>query len=275
MDLFSLKNYKEILVLKTKDRRQQLGSRFSLTRVAAACGIQKTYLSKVLNSDAHLNPDQLTAACAFLNCSDDEAEYCLLLRDQATAQNPHRQRRLTNKLEALLGKVRNTEAWLDDAQKVQEQEKVWTYYTDIYLQLLHLFLTIPSYQRDRNRLMTALGVNDERLTELLLQLETLGLVHFKDQRHQAVDFNFHLSPENPAYRPYRSLQRLKSLQRLDQLSGQAVSYAMSASFAADKATYEQIRTLILGLIKRSQKLVLAAESTNVFQLDIDFFQWDQ
>jgi len=47
-----------------------------------------------------------------------------------------------------------------------------------------------------------------------------------------------------------------------------------ASFAVDKATYEQIRTLILGLINRSQKIVLAAESTNVFQLDIDFFQWD-
>jgi hypothetical protein len=142
------------------------------------------------------------------------------------------------------------------------------------MQLVHLFLTIPTFQKDLGLIEKALGLSRERLIDVILQLERLGLASFDGKTHNALDFNFHLEPSSPVFGPYRTLQRLKSLDKIDKIQGEDFCYALTAAFAADQSTFESTKLQILQLVKNTQKSVVASPSESVFQLNIDFFRWD-
>lgn len=274
MDLFRLKNYKDIICLTAKERKRQYGQRFSLAKVATACGVQKTYLSKILNSDAHLNADQLAAACEFLNCSEDEIEYALLLRERETALHRFRLKNIDSRIDVLQAKVRRTSSVLTDSLPIADPSVSWIYYTDVHMQLTHLFLTIPAFQDDLSKIEKSLGVSRDRMKEVLIQLERCGLVKFDGKHYRSIEFNFHLDPGSSVYRPYRFIQRIKSLEKIDRMQDDPFCYAMTAVFAADKKCYEAVKAQIMTLVKHAQKSAIAAKSENVFQLNLDFFRWD-
>jgi hypothetical protein len=99
MNLHEFDDYKTALKEFMAERRKQFGSRFTFERMAEACGIQKTYLSKVLNKGGHLNPDQLFSACEYLKLSPNECDFLLLLRETQLALNPKRSALLKAKVE--------------------------------------------------------------------------------------------------------------------------------------------------------------------------------
>ncbi len=77
MDTFSHDNYKDILKVRLKELKTR--KRFlTFRRVADHLNLQATYLSKVLNNEAHhLSEDDLYSACKLLEFLGEETEYIL------------------------------------------------------------------------------------------------------------------------------------------------------------------------------------------------------
>ncbi len=111
--------------------------------------------------------------------------------------------------------------------------------------------------------------------DLILQLERHGLVSFDGKTYTAIDFIFHLEPSSPIYRTHRTLQRIKSLEKIEKIQVTDSCYAFSAAFASDQSTFDAIKLQILQLIKNAQKSVIASNPQSVFQLNIDFFRWNE
>lgn len=62
---------------------QKAKGKFLLQKVADACGIQKTYLSRVLRTDgAHLSEQQLPLAAKFVGLGKKERRFLQLLRQR-------------------------------------------------------------------------------------------------------------------------------------------------------------------------------------------------
>lgn len=273
MSVFSCSKYKDIIRLKSDERKRQFGQRFSLAKVADACGVQKSYLSKVLNSDTHLNPDQLAAVCEFLRCSDSETEYAFLLREYETATHPKRRKILSGKIKGALAQVTKTGAWLEGSSKISDPHLGWIFYTDPTMQLVHLFLTIPAYQADLKKIAEALSISVARVMEIILDLESRGLVKLAGEHYAAQEFNLHLEADSPIYRPYRLLQRVKGLEKIERAKADS-SFVMTATFAASAETFGAIKMQILELIRKTQATVIAANAEHVYQMNIDLFRWD-
>ena len=75
MNYYEATHYKEILKENLTEKKKHISKRFTFQNMAHHCGIQKTYLSKVLGRDGNLTADQLFLASDFLGLDADQREY--------------------------------------------------------------------------------------------------------------------------------------------------------------------------------------------------------
>jgi hypothetical protein len=255
-------------------RQQQFGSRFTFERMALACGIQKTYLSKVLNTSAHLNPDQLYSACEYLQLNTLETEFLLLLRESELTTNSKR----ATLLNAKVDKIRNDNLKSESVIKVTKDGSVdrhkWEYYTNIDLQLVHMFMTIPSFAKDPNQICQKIGINSVLLQAILLSLQSWQIIRFDNGTYHVSDPKLHLPEDSPVFLAFGILNRIKTIEKIRQTKiDESDDYFFSVIFSASKELQRKFKKMLLDVLKDLQSEVIASKSEEIYQLNIDFFKW--
>ena len=139
MFIYTCASYKEILrdgILRP-DRmpnKQNLihakGSKLTFQKMAEFCGVQKTYLSKVINHDAHLSTDQLYLALMYLGLEEDAREYSFLLYELERTQVNERRELFRKKIREIRNEKLKTEAHIDLKADVVSDEKLAPYFLD-------------------------------------------------------------------------------------------------------------------------------------------------
>lgn len=274
MDLYFQQDYKEALRAAMAHRRGQFGARFTFERMATACGVQKTYLSKVLNGAGQLNPDQLFLAGDFLKLNTKEIDFLLLLREMQVSTSPKRAGMLKEKIQKLRKTHLKTEESIDVGGDTLSNDLLWEYYTDIDLQLVHLFMTVSSFSRVPANICECIGIEKSRLDTILLQLQNWNLLEFKNGVYKAKDPKIHLPEDSPVFLAFGILKRIKTIERLRKVKkGESEDYFFSALFSAEAKVQQELKRKILGLLKELQAGVSDSKAEEVFQLNIDFFRW--
>ena len=275
MKAYAYDDYKSYLKAALLQKKQAVSSsRFTYDRMAKACGIQKTYLSRVLNSDAsHLSVDQLYLACRFLGIAGDERSFLLVLLDYERTQVAERKLDLRTKLQDLRDRHQQSEAYLR-AKKVPDASKLAAFYLDPDAMLLHMFLAVPRFRDDLRLLRETLGLPDDRFASILASLEAMQLVELKGTKYRLCREHSHLPTHSEFYPAFRSLQRLKALERIGKLSSER-SYNFSVVFAATEETRQSIKTKFLALLQDIEQEVTAALSEEVYQMSFDLFDWSR
>lgn len=242
--------------------------------MAKACGIQKTYLSRALNSDrTHLSQDQLYQACLYLGLPKEERRFAALLLDHERASVGRRREDLAAEIELVRAKKRRTESYLKDMATASGPSGSAAYFLDPEAILVHVFLTTETYAGNVEAIQMRLNLSDARLREILATLQQRGLVGIDEHGayHVLVD-RLHLSSDAEIYPAYRVMQRLKTLERLRQLDGDH-AYSFSAVFTADDATRRKIKQMLLALLAEVEPVASNAPAKDVFQLNLDLFDW--
>lgn len=274
MDVFSFEDYKSALREIMKERQRQFGSRFTFEKMANACGIQKTYLSRVLNSTAHLSADQLFTACEFLKLNPEEIDFLILLREHENSQNPKRLGILKNQILNIRKKFLRTESVLTGKTVDAQTQTQWEYYTDVDIQLSHIFLTIPAYVKQPELIGKKLGLSGDRIQEILLKLKSWNLIEFKEDACIVREFSQHLPEDSPIFTPYGILNRMKSIEKMRANDDKSKSdYFFSVTFSASEETRLKFKKKILDLIKSFQSEVINSPSQEVYQFNLDLFRW--
>lgn len=274
MNAYDFEDYKEALKTLLNSRKAQFGSRFTFERMAAACGIQKTYLSKVMNGGGQLNGDQLYSACEFLKLPFEETEYLLDLRDWQLSQNKTRAERIKAKLEEIKKRHLKTESSIVVSQEQSVQNQLWEYYTDIDLQLTHLFLTVPQFSENSSAITEKIGISEDRLKNILLKLQNWKIVRYEKGKYVADNPKLHLSEDSPAFITFGILNRIKTLEKLRKRDSEITNeYFFSVFFSAETAFQNRFKKKLLELLKETQTQVVASKPQEVYQLNIDFFRW--
>ncbi len=274
MNIYENEDYKRALRSMMKERQQQFGSRFTFEKMALSCGIQKTYLSKVLNSSTHLSPDQLFLACEYLKLNSRETDFILLLRESEIALNTKR----ASLLKANISKVRNdnlkTESVIEVVQENTVDSHKWEYYTDVDLQLVHMFITIPAYAKDPDLICQKIGINAIRLQAILLKLQSWQILRFRNGVYHAKDPKLHLPEDSPVFLAFGILNRVKTIEKIRQSkTDPSDDYFFSVIFSASKKLQSKFKGKLLDVLKEFQSEVVASKSEEAYQLNIDFFKW--
>jgi transcriptional regulator with XRE-family HTH domain/DNA-binding IscR family transcriptional regulator len=274
MNIYEIEDYKTGLREIMAARRLQFGSRFTFEKMAEACGVQKTYLSKVLNSSAHLNPDQLFASCDYLKLSAGETEFLLLVRESQVALNAKRVALLNAKIKAIHDEHLKTESAIDVVSEGLVENHRWEYYTDTDLQLVHLFLTVPAFAKDPESICEKIGISKSRLENILLKLQKWELVRFEAGGYKAKDPKMHLSEDSPVFLTFGILNRIKTIEKLRQTKiEKSDDYFFSVVFSAESKYQNKLKKKILDLLRQTQSDVSSAKPEEVYQFNIDLFRW--
>lgn len=274
MSVYDFNTYKEALKGIMLERRERLGSKFTFEKMATACGVQKTYFSKVMNSHAHLNPDQLFNAGEYLKLLPKEVEFLLLLRELETAINKNRITSLNQKIDKIKSEELKIKSQLKTSTTALTEEQKWEYFTNIDLQLVHLFLTINHYAKKPELISDKIGIDNDKLILLINKLKEFSFVELKNGIHQAADPSLHLPEDSPVFQVFGILNRVKTIEKIRKNKATSEDdYFFSAIFSADSRLHNQLKKKILTLIKETQSEVLKQKSEQVYQLNIDFFKW--
>jgi transcriptional regulator with XRE-family HTH domain len=276
MNLYELEDYKDILKELTHERRNQFGLRFTFEKMALACDIQKTYLSKVLNGSGQLNADQLYSALEYLKVSAQQSDYILLIRDWQLAQNSHRKKILEDKISRYRAIQSKTEANIKITSLKLNNEALWEYHSNFELQLIHIFLTIPKFCNNPHEIGPLLGLNKEKIMNAILKLEQLGLLKIIKDKMVLQELNTHLPDDSPIIQTFRLISRLRTIEYLNKNPVQSNTdnnYSFSVILSAETHFQVQFRKKLIDLIKETHSNVSRSKPENVYTLNIDFLKW--
>jgi hypothetical protein len=76
------------------------------------------------------------------------------------------------------------------------------------------------------------------------------------------------------YRPYRTMQRLKTLERCQKLTTQG-AYNFTVVFSATEAVRAALLEEFFLLLGKAQQLVGKSADEDVYQLNFDLFDWSR
>lgn len=274
MNIFELNDYRQILRTSLLRKKEQHGKPFTFQALAKACRVQKAYLSKVLRGVGHLNDDQTYLACEFLGFNAAEREFVALLQARERCDVAPRKRELNERIEKTRSRNLQTDAHLQLKTMPAQSAELLDYYLDPATQLVHMFLTVPRYAKEPDRIARDVGYTKRQLADALDRLLRLGIVRFEAGAYQVLRDNLHLTPGTRTFETYRTLMRLKAIEQIPRAAPED-TYNFAVVFSADDASRASIQARALEMIRATESLVRKAPQEDVYQMTFDLFKWSQ
>jgi uncharacterized protein (TIGR02147 family) len=272
MSIYNYLSYKKAIKEELYSKKIRYPD-LTFEKMAIHCRIQKTYLSKVLNREGDLNQDQLYMACEYLKLKKSEQEFVFLLHSHNTSIHASRKKEILIEIENIQKQQMKSEAHIEVKSNSINFVDYQKYYLDPYLQVIHMFLTIPKFQNDISLITEFLTeLNKKTIEEKIKQLEEMQLIAWKNNKWEAIESNLHLKSDAPIYKAYRKLLRMKSIEKLDH-SDQEENYSFSVIFSSNAKVRAEIQKRFLEFLKEIQKMVQNEKETDVYQLNFDLFAW--
>ena len=254
-------------------RKLEFGRSFSMSKVAMACRVQKTYLSRVLNGGAHLTADQLYLVSRQLMLDANEENRIALLGEFGRCSLAERRRQLFQSIKEIEQMRKRTESHVT-CSTIQSDNQNFTseYYLTPEAQIVHIFLTVERYAKNTKLISKDLDMDEEQLAKLIRLLEKLGIIEFRGGMYHAVQHNLHLSKDSAVFLSHRVLVRLLAIEKLRK-SKFSSTYTFSATLSANEKARSAIQEHFFNFLKEVEQIVKLAPSEEVYQLNFDLFPW--
>ncbi len=254
------------------DDRKSKRKAVTFEAMAEYCGIQKTYLSKVLNKEGNLSLDQLTRASEFLKLNAFETEFLENLYLLNITQILTRKLKYQQALEKARKEVLKSENSIKSESEDLHHLMIEKYYLDPFYQLIHIFLTIDSYAKNAQEIGKKLGLPKRNFDHYLMDLVDWKIIELKNGIYKVVKNNLHLPKDSDLNTTFRNSSRLASQSKMNASEADDF-YAFSAIISCDDQTKQKIQKRFLDFLKQCQNDVIKSDSKEVFQLNFDLLKW--
>jgi hypothetical protein len=273
INIYELGCYKTVLRKRLMEKRRFISGKYTLAKMAQACRVQSTYLSRVLNQEKpQLNEDQLYSACNFLGFNPDEQEYLFLLRSIQTCDLLAREEQLMNKLQVIRTRHTRTENSLVATKKSTDIVVDDRYYLDPDYILVHACLAIKGFANRPIALADALEMSKEKVISILSLLESCQLIAMVGEKVVLKIDALHLPRNSELFEFYRTAQRLAALEKIRHL-GEKDSYNFSVTFTSNSTAMESIKFEFQKFLKVVQRITQSTEDEDAYQMNFDLFRW--
>ncbi len=273
MNWDSQQSYKSVIKSRIKELREKK-SDLTLKKLAGKIPIQYTYLSRVLNDESvHLNEDDLFRLGELLDFLPNELEFLLLLRGHQTATKPGRKRFIFDRLETMRKKLSlRAEDHEPDEAKLRHE---MAYLFDPNCVVLWVALSIRRYRENPRLLCPLIGVDPDRLREMLKKLETVDLIELEPGTTKILKVNksmVHFQKTNPLMRVHQYLMKILLQDRVLN-AAEEDKESFQATFTADTEVLGEIREEFQKFVARVQEKSILRKPDRVYQLSFDLCRW--
>lgn len=271
--IFQFSGYREALSQVLLDKKAKFGKLFTFEKMAAACRLQRTYLSTVLKGNGHLNSDQVFAACEFLGMNADEYRFISLLHEHDRSIFPNRKIKLESEIAAIRSDALQASNYVSAKPiAVQENPAMVDFYLDLTAQLIHMFLTVKRYRDDPEKIKKVLGIDEIIYKNSFITIERAGLIRRSGKKIEMVVDEFHLPKSSTLYPNYRMQMRLKAIELMQRRSSDQ-HYSFSVIFSADEELRRKFQARFLELVDWAQKHSSQSSQDEVYQMNFDLLKW--
>ncbi len=193
LNIFDFSDYKTFL----KTYIDKSTSRGIIKDLALAAHVHRPYLSKVLNGDIHLLPDQLYGICNFIKLIEAESEFLLLLLEKDRSNKSNYKKYIERKINNIRkAEEEKTKAYGRDTSVLKIDEDAWIYYSHWIYPMVHIAVSIPHLQRVE-ALSKVFEQRPERILQVLTQLLKMGFVKKEKDQWKWTQGSWHTSQSDP------------------------------------------------------------------------------
>ncbi len=260
-------NYKDVLKSKITEN---LGNRGYQSRLAAAAGCSRSFLSQVLaqHLDIHLTRDHAAGMCAFWNFNELQFEIFLLQLDFAKAKSTA----LKEHAAAKIKKLKKEQIKLPKEiakENISEMQSQAIYYSTWLMAAVHMAITIPEFQ-DPKQLGQRLGLNENQIEKILIKLQEIGLAKKSDAHWAPTKKDINLN-ENSDFSTSNHIHwRNRAISKI--YSRKPDSIHFSSVFSFNRKDVRALNELIKKMILDSRDLIIQSKEEELYCLNIDFFE---
>lgn len=238
-------------------------------KLAEALGRQSVFISQVLHGDAHLSPAQAQLLAEWMQLSEGETHYLILLVQQARADTA----KLREYYEAQLARIREENLNLQkrlrgQTESVPEKDRL-RYYSAWYYAAIRLLTAIPAFQ-SRAAIAKRLQLPLESVSQVLDFLLQLGLVERRGDQFAITSKDVFLGNDSALISRHHLNWRLRGMQSLERERADELHYSTAVVISEKDA--EKIKRQLLDAIEANRKLVRESGSEELFFVGLDFFR---
>lgn len=263
--VFTFKDYKTFLKACIREGQPKWGY---VSKMADMAGCQRSYLSRVLNSEVHLTPDHLYNIGRFLALNDSESEYLLNLLESERASLPEYRSRIDKKLaklkidhENLQNKVKRPAAPFS--------EREFIYYSDWIFSALHIIVSIPQFQTSR-AIAEHLHLPVKDVEARLQILKQWNLVKYENRKWLFGGSELHVQKNSPLVSLHHNNWRQRAVLKAQSPNEKNVHFTVVQS--VDAQAWDKIRSKLIKFIEEASHIANPAKEEKLICLTCDCFE---
>lgn len=261
--IFEFSHYRPYL----RNRLESAGARGSKAQIAKVMGVQATYVSQVLQENAHFSLEQAEAANTFFNHTTQESHFFLLMVQMDRAGTKTLREYFRHQMNEILNARMVLTERLEKTKQLEEKDRNW-YYSSWIPAAIHIATTIPSL-RTIESLTRAFQLPNEKIIETLEHLENIGLVTREGREFHPGQQQMRLGKDSHHILKHHTNWRMQAIQSLEREKLNELHYSAVVSLSASDVT--KIKDALLESIKDNINIVKDSKEEELFCLAIDFF----
>jgi len=265
ISIFSYESYKKFL----RDIIQNSSKRGIIKELAHAATVHRPYLSKVLNDKVHLLPDQLFGISSYLELSEEETGYLLLLLELDRSDKSSYKKFVEKKLKEIRLAEEEKNKAIGKANIVASlDESAWLYYSHWLYPVVHISVSTPSLQKIEN-LARALNQRPDRIHQILMQLQKMGFVRKQNDLWIWNQGSWHTSKLDSRSLMFHKNLRDYTFEQVSLKMDRGVSFSATQSISS--SDYKKLHQSIMSWITHFNKVATPSNPEVPVVLCCDFF----
>lgn len=266
MRIWDFTNYREYLHEKLGGEGSRTGLR---KRLAEAIPVHTTFVSQVLTGRNDFSLEQGEAINSFLEHSDDEGEYFILLILKDRAGHDKLKKRFQKKIQVMRDERLNIKNRLEVTETVSAKDKEKFYSSAVY-GAIHVLTSIPQFQTIE-ALSAAVRLSKSRVREMVDFLIRIGIL--KEERGKIISLSnhVHLGNDSELILKHHANWRYNTISNLQFLDRDDLHYSACLSLSAEDAF--KIKESILANLKSNVDIISKSKEEVPYVMCLDFYKF--
>lgn len=230
--------------------------------------VHTTLVSQILKGLKPLTLEQASLTAEFLELTEPETDYFLLLAQLDRAGNESLRKNLKRQLNALKAEAKELVNRLKSETKLAEVER-GVFYSDWSYSAVRQLTAIVGLN-DADKISEALGLSRKRTKEIIDFLLKTGLCVEENNKLKIGPKSTHLESSSPWVRVHHINWRQKAIEKMNISEESQLHYTAPMTLSAKDAI--QLREMIVKFLEATDKVIEPSPSEELHCLNIDWFK---
>jgi uncharacterized protein (TIGR02147 family) len=268
-NIFDFQDYKAYLGAYL--RGQPGAGRGLRAKMAKVISCQRSFVTKVLDvhSVADLSLEQAEQLNSFLNHSEEESRYFLLLAQYARAGTPNLREYFRDQMKEVLNRRLEAKKELQ-SRSVLSPEDHMHYYSSWFYAAIRIAVSLPNLQT-KEALSRKFNLPLPFLVSVLEFLSSRGLIEQKGDRFfHSSQQQVLMTPDHPLISKHHTNWRVQAIKSLELQSPRDLHYSYLVSLSENDAL--QIRSLLVESIQEVLRRAAPSKEEAIYSFCLDYFE---